>query len=96
MRFRLCIAERGIYYCSNDDFCTGNIEKLKKTVLFATLEKYLSELPYLNAKELVKHIYEETRIEASSKEIENFYNKYIKTLRLKFSENGEVRFEIMK
>lgn len=90
------LAERGIYYCAIDDFCTGNIEELKKAVLFATLEKYLPDLPYLNAKELARRIFEETRIEASDKEIDNFFNRYIKTLRLKITESGEVRFEIMR
>lgn len=90
------LKERGIYYCSIDDFCTGNIEDLKKVVLISTLEKYLPDLLYLNAKDLAKHIFEETRIEASDKEIENFYNKYIKTLRLKINESGEVMIEIAK
>ncbi|MDE5583981.1 MAG: NYN domain-containing protein [Ruminococcus sp.] len=90
------LSQRDIYYCSIDDFCTGNIEELKRVVLVSTLEKYLPDLLYLNAKELATHIYEEARIEASEKEIENFYNKYIKTLRLRFGEDGTVKLEITK
>ncbi len=90
------LSERDIYYCSIDDFCTGNIEELKKAVLLSLLEKYLPDFLYLNAKELAKHIYEEARIEASEKEIQNFYNKYIKTLRLKIAEDGTPKIEIMK
>ena len=90
------LAERGIYYCSIDDFCTGNIEELKKAVLLNILEKYLPDLLYLNAKELVQHIYQEARIEASEREIQNFYNKYIKTLRLKIDDNGTVGIEVMR
>lgn len=90
------LAERGIYYCSIDDFCTGNIEELKKAVLLNILEKYLPDFLYLNAKELAQHIYQEARIEASEREIQNFYNKYIKTLKLKIDDNGAVGIEVMR
>lgn len=90
------LSEHDIYYCSIDDFCSGNIEELKKAVLFDTLEKYLPEILFLNGKELVHHIYTETRINASEKEIENFYDKYIKTLRLKVDTDGNFSIEILK
>ena len=53
------LSEHNIYYCSIDDFCSGNIEELKKAVLFSCLEKYLPEIISLNGKELVRKIYEE-------------------------------------
>lgn len=90
------LSEHDIYYCSIDDFCSGNIEELKKAVLFDTLEKYLPEILYLNGKELVQHIYTETRINASEKEMENFYDKYVKTLRLKVDIDGNFSIEILK
>lgn len=90
------LSERGIYYCSIDDFYTGNIEELKKAVLFDTLEKYLPDIFYTNGKQLARHIYEETRIKASDKEIETFYNKYIKTLRLKVDADGNFRVEVTR
>lgn len=90
------LSEHDIYYCSIDDFCSGNIEELKKAVLFDTLEKYLPEILFLNGKELVQHIYTETRINASEKEMENFYNRYIKTLRLKVDTDGKFSIEILK
>ncbi|MBE6853775.1 MAG: NYN domain-containing protein [Ruminococcus sp.] len=90
------LSERGIYYCSIDDFCSGNIEDLKKAVLFDTLEKYLKDIPYINGKELAVKLYEETRIKASEREIETFYNKYIKTLRLKVDNDGNFRIEITR
>ncbi len=90
------LSDHDIYYCSIDDFCSGNIEELKKAVLFDTLEKYLPEILYLNGKDLVQHIYTETRITASEKEIENFYNRYVKTLRLKINADGNFSIEIQK
>lgn len=73
------LSENDIYYCSIDDFCSGNIEELKKAVLFGCLEKYLPDIAYINGKEL-----------------ENFYNRYIKTLRLKVDNDGNFTVEICK
>ncbi len=90
------MVEHNIYHCPIDDFCSGNIEDFKKLVLFNILEKYLNDIPYLNGKELAKQIYEEARINAAEKEIENFYNKYIKTLRLRVDADGNFKIEICK
>jgi len=90
------LSDHNIYYCSIDDFCSGNTEDFKKAVLFHTLEQYLPEILTLNGKELAKRIYEETRIGATEKEIDIFYNKYIKTLRLKVDLDGNFSIEICK
>lgn len=88
------LSKHNIYYCSIDDFCSGNTEELKKAVLFDTLEKYIPDILNLNGKELAHQIYTETRINATDKEIEIFYNKYIKTLRLKVDLDGNFKIEI--
>lgn len=90
------LSDNNIYSCSIDDFCSGNIEELKRAVLFDILEKYLPEIVYINGKELVQQIYHESRISATEKEMEIFYNKYIKTLRLKVDIDGNFSIEISK
>ena len=90
------LTEHGIYYCSIDDFCSGNIEELKKAVLFDILEKYLPDIIYLHGRELVKHIYDEARITAGDQEMDVFYKKYIKTLKLKIDNDGNFSIEISK
>ena len=84
------LAEHGIYYCSIDDFCSGNTEDLKKAVLFDNLEQHLPDILQWNGKELAKQVHLEARIDATEKEISIFYEKYIKTLRLKFDHDGNV------
>jgi hypothetical protein len=79
----------GIYYCSLDDFCTGNIEELKKAVMISELKKYLPDILRYNGKTLAHTIFEQCRIEASEPEIMNFYDKYIKTIKLKVDDNGD-------
>ncbi|MCI5946002.1 MAG: NYN domain-containing protein [Oscillospiraceae bacterium] len=83
-----------IYYCSLDDFCTGNIEELKRAVLINELQRYLPDILSYNGKELANMIFEQARIEASEQEITNFYDKYIKTLRLKVDEEGNFSIEM--
>lgn len=41
-------------------------------------------------------IYEDARITATKKEMENFCNRYVKTLRLKVNFKGEFIIEIQK
>ena len=87
------LSEHGIYYCSIDDFCSGNVEEFKRAVLFDILGKYLPDIVYLNGKELVQQIYDEARITASDKEKETFFQRYIRTLSLKCNADGS--FEVV-
>ncbi|MDD7430099.1 MAG: NYN domain-containing protein [Oscillospiraceae bacterium] len=78
----------GIYYCSLDDFCMGNIDELKRAVLLNELKQYLPEILTHNGRELAHSLFEKARIEAGEQEINNFYDKYIKTLKLKVDDEG--------
>ncbi|MGN0592227.1 MAG: NYN domain-containing protein [Ruminococcus sp.] len=86
--------EHGIPNCSIDDFCTGNIEDLKRIVLINELRTYLPHILEHNGKELAVQLFEQARIEASENEITNFYNRYIKTLRLKVDADGNFSIEV--
>ena len=83
-----------IYYCAIDDFCTAGTEELKRAVLFAELEKHLPSLIGENPLELTHKIYEATKVTATMKEMENFCNRYVKTLRLKVNSEGKFVIEI--
>lgn len=89
------LAEHGIYYCAIDDFCSAGSEELKRTVLFSELEKHLPTLIGENPLELTHKIYEATRVTATMKEMENFCNRYVKTLRLKIT-GGKFVIEIQQ
>ena len=90
------LSDHDIYYCSIDDFCSANVEVFQRTVLFDILEKYLPDIIYLNGKELVRHIYEEARINASDNEKEVFFNRYIKTLSIKCDQDGSFKVVVKK
>jgi hypothetical protein len=70
--------------------------KCKRAVLFAELEKHLPSLVCENPLELTHKIYKATRVTATVKEMENFCNRYDKTLRLKVNSEGVFVIEIQK
>ncbi len=90
------LSARGIYYCSIDDFCSGNTEEFKRAVMFAALEEKLPDILGMNSRELLEELYTQTRIYASESEKNIFYNRYIKTLRLKIDADGVFRVVIDK
>ena len=90
------LAQHGIYYCAIDDFCTAGTEDMKRAVLFAELEKHLPSLIGEAPLDLTHKIYEATRVTATMKEMENFCNRYVKTLRLKVNSVGRFEIEIQK
>ena len=90
------LATRNIYHCSIDDFYTGNAEELKKKVLISELKKEVPTIIGKNGRQLAKKIYERTKISVTPGEMDRFYEKYIKTLRLKMDENGEFYIEIIE
>ena len=90
------LAQHNIYYCAIDDFCSAATEDMKRAVLFAELEKHFPTLCGENPLELTQKIYEATRITATRKEMENFCNRYVKTLRLKVNSEGKFAIEIQK
>ena len=90
------LTQHGIYYCAIDDFCTAGTDELKKAVLFAELEKHLPAIYGESPLELTHKIYEATRVTATMREMENFCNRYVKTLKLKVSSEGKFVVEIQK
>lgn len=89
------LTSKGVYYCSLDEFCTANIDELKRAVLISELKKYFpNELIGKNGKEIVDDIYLKAGIEAEKNEKNNFYEKYVKTLKLNFDSEGNISVAI--
>lgn len=82
------LEEHQIFHCSMDDFYTGNADDLKRKVLLGELQRMLPDLIGKNAHEMAEEIYANTRITATQKEQDVFYDRYIKSLRLKINDDG--------
>lgn len=85
---------RNIYHCSMDDFYTGNAGEIRKIVLRKSLERETRDLCGKNAKEITKKIFADNHIDATETEINNFYEKYVKTMKLKINDDGEFYIDI--
>lgn len=85
---------RNIYHCSMDDFYTGNAGEIRKIVLRKSLERETKDIYGKNAIEMTRRIFVDNHIDATDTEINNFYEKYVKTLKLKIDENGEFYVDI--
>ena len=85
---RATLNEHGLRYCLLDNFCTGYIEDFKNTILKSGLRKALPELCSFNGKELTERLFREAGIIPTEAEINNFFDKQIKKLTLKFNDEG--------
>ena len=71
-----------------------NISNFKNQVLLASLRNRVEKAIDLNAKTLLENIYLTNRVDASESEKKNFYDKYIKKMYLKVSDDGNIKIEI--
>lgn len=82
------LEKSGIFYCSIDDFCSGNITELKNYALQEALKEKLEHALSLNAHTLLETVYRNCRIQASETEQKNFYDRYLRTLQLAIDGDG--------
>ena len=84
---------RSIFHCAMDDFYMENARELQNIVLKKVLESYFPSIIGENALEITRRVYADAYIQADDNEIERFYDKYVRHLKLKIGEGGN--FEIV-
>lgn len=88
------LEKSGIFYCSIDDFCSGNIAELKNYALQEELKAQLEQAFSLNAHTLLETVYRNCRIQASETEQKNFYDRYLRTLQLAMDADGNYHIAV--
>jgi len=83
------LASRNIFHCAMDDFYMANAGELQKIVLKKVLESYLPNIIGEDGWEITKKIYSDSYIQATDSEMERFYEKYVRRLKLKIDSNGK-------
>ena len=86
----------GTYYCFMDDFCTGNIKSFKNAMFVSALKEEVEGMISLDTKELCDSIVRNLRMDISSTEKTNYYNKYIRRLRLEIDDDGIMRIKVQE
>ncbi len=82
------------FYCFLDDFYSGDNEEIIVNALVLETRKYLDFTVKFNVKDLMSHILQATRVTLSEEEKKQFYDKYIKSMRLAIDDNGDVHVEL--
>ena len=86
------LIDSGIFYCYIDDFYTGNAEEIRHIALLKEMSDYLERSVTLNLKTILDEAVKATRLEMTSLERNQFYDKYIQSMKLTIDENGNVGF----
>ena len=84
----------GIMYCYIDDFCTGNSNKIKEFAMLKELRSYLDDAVQFNVNDMLHDAFIATRAEMTPAEKKQFYNKYIKPMRLVIDTEGNISIEL--
>lgn len=84
-----------IPFCYLDQFCQGGqSHKMKVDALLSECQRFVGRhFESFNVKEMMNVAYLQTRIELSKAEEKQFYERYIKTMRIKISADGSVNIE---
>lgn len=93
---KAALANSGIFYCYIDDFYTGDGEDLKRNALFNELYRALDEALNLNVKDMFEAALTATRIDMAPASKRQFYDKYIKQMKLLIDEDGNASLELKR
>ena len=91
---KAALAKSGIFYCYLDDFYSGDENNIKKNALFTELYRTLDESLQLNAKTMLDDALTATRIDMSPAERRQFYDKYIRNMKINIDDDGNVSLEL--
>ena len=86
----------GIFYCYIDDFYSGNAEDIKLGALFKEIERYIDQTVRLNINEMFSAALKATRIEMSLSEKKQFIAKYLKTMQMEITDDGDVVLQLKR
>ena len=90
------LIENGTYYCSIDDFCTGNIKNFKMAILHNELESRVKDSIEIDTNQLLDDIFTTLRMEISDAERQNFYKKYIQSMSLHIDKEGVMKIRVLE
>lgn len=86
------LIDSGIFYCYIDDFYSGNAEEIRHSALIKEMCEYISRTVKLNVYDMLDEALKATRLEMTTMERNQFFEKYIQPMKMTISENGDVSF----
>lgn len=93
---KAALVSSGIFFCYIDDFYSGNAEEIKHSALFREMYRYIDNHVRLNVNEMFNEALRATRIDMSDSEKNQFFHRYIRTMQMSISEDGDIVIEFKK
>jgi hypothetical protein len=84
----------GITHCYTDDFCTGNSDEIKLQAVLSEVKKLIGQEVQFNIDDILSEAYRLTRAEMSTGEKNQFYERYIKPMRLVIDKDKNVSIQL--
>lgn len=84
----------GISYCYIDDFCTGNSNEIKVAAVLSEVRQALDRSFHINIQDILQDAYTATRADMTTAEKKQFYDRYIKPMKIVIAPNGEAAIEL--
>lgn len=91
---KVALENGGFSYCYLDDFCTGNSDELQIEAVLTEVRNALASQCSFNIDEILREAYTATRVDMSSAEKKQFYDRYIKPMKLTISKDGNVSIQL--
>ena len=93
---KAALVSSGIFFCYIDDFYSGNAEEIKHSALFREMYRYIDNHVRLNVNEMFSEALRATRIDMADSEKKQFFHRYIKTMQMSLSDDGDVVIEFKR
>lgn len=87
------LSESGTFYCYIDDFYSGNSDEIRMSALFKEMYQYLDNAIHLNVNDMFADALQATRISMTDAEKRQFYDRYIRSLRLTIDRDGNASID---
>ena len=86
--------QAGVPFCYINDFCTGNSNEIKTAAMLEEIKDQLEQACCFNINTILQNVSFATRAEMSDTEQRQFYNRYIKPMKLVIDDNGDVSIKL--
>lgn len=93
---KAALVSSGIFFCYIDDFYSGNAEEIKHSALFREMYRYIDNNVRLNVNDMFNEALRATRIDMSDAERKQFFYRYIRTMQMSISDDGDVVIEFKR
>lgn len=88
------LEDRGILYCSIDDFCSSEITSLKYRTVLKALRVRMEEAVTVNVNDLLKESLEDARTYFTTDERNQFWKSYVEKMKITVDDTGNLRFDM--